>query len=272
MPVSGASESPDEGPRRGPLNAFADLLSPDPDPETDTDTGAATGTGSGSDTGANRFGSRFPSRSAIRGALLSWAPAGLAPALVAFATFPDQLSWTGQISRRVSDITSPLYDEVAGIEGYGEALEVGLLDLRGLPGRILDVGTGTGFAACRLKRQYRDAEVIGIDVSAQMVGIARRNATADDLPITFQTGNAAHLDFEDASFDLVVCHNAPPFCDELMRVLKPRGKALVVYSFGGPWVELAWKPVAGRLEAAGASHVRGRRAGFGFFGLARKRG
>ncbi|MGH2718430.1 MAG: class I SAM-dependent methyltransferase [Actinomycetota bacterium] len=257
-------QTPEGSHRRGALGAFADLIWPEHDPEgdsADSEAGGMPGAGRG-----------FPNRSMIRGALLSWAPAGLAPALVAFASFPDQLAWTGQVSRRVSDLASALYDDVAGIQGYGEALEIGLLDLRGLPGRILDVGTGTGFAARRLKRQYPDAEVVGVDVSPHMVGVARRNAAADGLAITFETGNAAHLEVEEASFDLVVCHNAPPYCDELMRVLKPRGKALIVYSFGGPWVELAWRPVSGRLEAAGASHVRGRRAGFGFFGLARKRG
>ena len=62
------------------------------------------------------------------------------------------------------------------------------------------------------------------------------------------------------------------FCDEMLRLLRPRGKALLVYSFGGPWVELAWSPVAKRLERSGASHARGKRAGFGFYGIARKRG
>ncbi|HLI55870.1 MAG TPA: class I SAM-dependent methyltransferase [Actinomycetota bacterium] len=281
MPERQPSDDPGEGHRRGPFGAFADLLFPesDRDPDgagTDQDAAGSGPAGSGpagfGSQGSRTAGGVFPSPSALRGALLSWAPAGLAPALAAFAAFPDQLAWTGQISRRVSDLASPLYDEVTGIEGYGEALEVGLLDLRGLPGRILDVGTGTGFAARRLKRQYPDAEVVGIDISPHMVGIARRNAAAEDRAITFETGNAAHLEAEDASFDLVVCHNAPPYCNELMRVLRPRGKALVIYSFGGPWVELAWKALSGRLEAAGASHARGRRAGFGFFGLARKRG
>ncbi|HWD10002.1 MAG TPA: class I SAM-dependent methyltransferase [Actinomycetota bacterium] len=267
MPASRPSDDPGEAQRRGASGAFADLFSPQSDPSGDGP-GEQDLAGSGVPGG----GGMFPTRSALRGALLSWAPAGLAPALVAFATFPEQLSWTGQISRRVSDFTSPLYDEVTEIEGYGEALEVALLDLRGLPGRILDVGTGTGFAARRLKRQYPDAEVVGIDVSPHMVKVARRDAAADDLDITFETGDAAHLKAEDAGFDLVVCHNAPPYCDEMIRVLRPRGKALIVYSFGGPWVELAWKALSGRLEAAGASHARGRRAGFGFFGLARKRG
>jgi ubiquinone/menaquinone biosynthesis C-methylase UbiE len=167
---------------------------------------------------------------------------------------------------------SPLYDELTEVEGYGEALEQALLDLRGVPARILDLGTGTGYAARRLKRQYPNAEVIGVDASPEMVAIARHNAEAEELDIQFEVGDAAKLRFEDAAFDLVLSQNTPPFCDEMLRLLRPRGKALLVYSFGGPWVELAWSPVARRLERSGASHARGKRAGFGFYGIARKRG
>jgi SAM-dependent methyltransferase len=209
--------------------------------------------------------------SVLRGLVLSYAPAALTPALWAFATAPERLTWTTQLSSRLFSAVSPLYDELTEVEGYGEALEQALLDLRGVPARILDLATGTGFAARRLKRQYPNAEVIGIDASPEMVAIARHNAQAEDLDIGFEVGDAAKLPFEDASFDLVVSQNAPPFCDEMLRLLRPRGKALLVYSFGGPWVELAWSPVARRLERSGASHARGKRAGFGFYGLARKR-
>lgn len=205
------------------------------------------------------------------GTLLSWAPVGIAPTLVAFAKAPDQLARTSKLSANLYSLASPLYDEVANLEGYGEALEISLLDLRGSPQRILDVATGTGFAARRLKRQYPTADVLGVDLSRQMVKIARANAAKEGLDLTFAVGDAATLDLDDDAFDLVVCHNGPPFCDELLRVLRPRGTALIVYSFGGPWVELGWRSLAGRLESSGASHTRGRRAGFGFYGIARKR-
>ena len=208
----------------------------------------------------------------LRGLLLSYAPAALSPALWAFATAPERLTWTTQVSARVFSAVSPLYDELTEVDGYGEALEQALLDLRGVPARILDVATGTGYVARRLKRQYPRAEVLGVDASPEMVAIARHNAGAEELDIRFEVGDAAKLAFEDAGFDLVVSQNAPPFCDEMLRLLRPRGKAVLVYSFGGPWVELAWSPIAKRLERSGASHARGKRAGFGFYGIARKRG
>lgn len=207
----------------------------------------------------------------LRGLVFSWGPACFAPTLWGFANAPERLTWTTEIASRLFSVFGPLYDEVTALEGYGEALEQAILDLRGTPGRILDVATGSGYAARRLKRQYPGAEVVGIDASREMVEIARGNAKEEGLDIDFRVGDGAKLDFPDGSFDLVLCQNGPPYCDEMLRLLRPRGKAVLVYSFGGPWVELAWSSLARRLEGSGASHARGKRAGFGFFGIARKR-
>src|SRR5882672_9756346 len=116
--------------------------------------------------------------SMLRSFVLSYAPAALTPALWAYATAPERLTWTTQVSSRVFSAVSPLYDELTEVDGYGEALEQALLDLRGVPARILDVATGTGYAARRLKRQYPRAEVVGVDASPEMVAIARHNAEA----------------------------------------------------------------------------------------------
>ena len=134
-----------------------------------SNSGANSGSYSGSDLGSD---SCLPNPSMLRGLLLSYAPAALSPALWAFATAPERLTWTTQVSSRIFSAVSPLYDELTGVDGYGEALEQALLDLRGVPARILDVATGTGYAARRLKRQYPRAEVIGVDASPEMVAIA----------------------------------------------------------------------------------------------------
>src|SRR5437870_9910741 len=189
-------------------------------PDSGSDSGPDSSSYSCSDLGSD---SCLPNPSILRGLLLSYAPAVLSPALWAFATAPERLTWTTQVSSRIFSAVSPLYDELTGVDGYGEALEQALLDLRGMPARILDLATGTGYAARRLKRQYPNAEVIGVDASAEMVAIARHNAKAEDLGIQFGVVAAAKLGLEHAGWDLVVSQNATPFRDEIWRLLRRSG-------------------------------------------------
>jgi trans-aconitate methyltransferase len=58
---------------------------------------------------------------------------------------------------------------------YLEPLVAALDRLEASPGRILDIGTGTGAAALELADRYPDAEVVGIDVSAEMVKEVKRS-------------------------------------------------------------------------------------------------
>lgn len=67
------------------------------------------------------------------------------------------------------------YDLVANLAPYQDMLDevVAELDLR--PGmRVLDAGCGTGALAARLARRHPDVQVLGVDLSAGMVGRAQR--------------------------------------------------------------------------------------------------
>lgn len=68
---------------------------------------------------------------------------------------------------------------------------------------VLDVGTGTGRAAVALAR--RGAVVTGVDASAEMLEVAKRRASDAGVKVTFATGDAHALAFDDRSFDAVVC-------------------------------------------------------------------
>ena len=89
----------------------------------------------------------------------------------AVARFP--WSWrlfSGPV-RRFFDSVAVGWDERVRSDSpeYLEPLVAALDRLEASPGRILDIGTGTGAAALELADRYPDAEVVGIDVSAEMV-------------------------------------------------------------------------------------------------------
>jgi ubiquinone/menaquinone biosynthesis C-methylase UbiE len=101
------------------------------------------------------------------------------------------------------------------------------------PSRVLDLGTGTGVAAFALARRFPEAEVVGVDLSAAMLGEARRK-TPPELAarVRFEQGDASSLQFDDGAFDLVTLANAIPFFDELDRLVAPGGQVLFSFSSG----------------------------------------
>lgn len=104
---------------------------------------------------------------------------------------------------------------------------------RAAPGaRVLELAPGPGYLAVALAR--RGYDVTGLDVSRSFVEIARENAARAGVAARFEHGDAAHLPFEDASFDFVVCTAAfknftDPLgaLDEVHRVLRPGGGASI---------------------------------------------
>jgi ubiquinone/menaquinone biosynthesis C-methylase UbiE len=101
------------------------------------------------------------------------------------------------------------------------------------PGRVLDLGTGTGVVAVALAERYPAAEVVGIDLSRGMIEEARRKVSPELAGrVRFEVGDASALDCPDGDFDLVVLSNMIPFADELARVVKPGGVLALSYSRG----------------------------------------
>ncbi len=101
-------------------------------------------------------------------------------------------------------------------------------------GTILDLGSGTGYLSIEIAKRSPSLQVYGIDLSMQMVKIARRHAKGVDNA-RFVFGNAAKLPFEDNSIDLVISTGASHHWktprmvfDECYRVLKP-GKEAWIY-------------------------------------------
>jgi cyclopropane fatty-acyl-phospholipid synthase-like methyltransferase len=114
---------------------------------------------------------------------------------------------------------------------YLMPLQAALDRLQARPARILDVGTGTGAAALELADRYPDAEVVGIDVSAEMV--AQAGARAADLSSRVRFLVADVASFEDeAGFDLIAMLNMPPFFDRVAALLRPGGFVVNASSYG----------------------------------------
>jgi ubiquinone/menaquinone biosynthesis C-methylase UbiE len=112
------------------------------------------------------------------------------------------------------------------------ALDLALADVP-LPGRVLDLGTGTGFVAKALAERYPEAEVVGIDLSSGMIGEAVLKLPPELAGrVRFEVGDAAALDCPNRAFDLVVLSNMIPFFDELARVTAPGGTLVLSFSRG----------------------------------------
>jgi SAM-dependent methyltransferase len=102
------------------------------------------------------------------------------------------------------------------------------LDHVGEPRRILEVGTGTGSGAALLVERFPDAEVVGVDLSREMVERARAKVPR----ARFEVADASSLPLHDASVDLVAQNNVPVYFKELARVLAPGGRVLIVSTMG----------------------------------------
>src|SRR3954462_11003045 len=68
--------------------------------------------------------------------------------------------------------------------------------------RVLDVGCGTGNAA--LLAAARGARVTGVDPAPRLLDVARAQAAARGLEVSFAAGEAAALPLAAASADLVL--------------------------------------------------------------------
>lgn len=95
----------------------------------------------------------------------------------------------------------------------------------------LDIGCGTGAFLLMLGQQIEDAKLFGIDLSDQMIKVARTKlGEKADLRVS----DSEELPFENEQFDLITCtysfHHYPnPVATlmEMRRVLSPTGRIII---------------------------------------------
>ena len=105
-------------------------------------------------------------------------------------------------------------------------------------GKILDVGCGSGALSIACARRNPNAEVLGIDYwgpeyHSFSQKLCERNAASEGVGnVTFQKGDANHLEFADETFDAVTSNyvyhniagaNKQALLKETLRVLKKGG-------------------------------------------------
>jgi SAM-dependent methyltransferase len=118
--------------------------------------------------------------------------------------------------------------------------------------RVLDVACGTGVVAVTAAR--RGATVTGLDLTPELLEVARENARLADVAIEWREGDVEGLPFAADTFDVVVSQYGHMFAPrpevavgEMLRVLKP----------GGTIAFSTWPPelLVGRLFALTASYM-----------------
>jgi ubiquinone/menaquinone biosynthesis C-methylase UbiE len=152
---------------------------------------------------------------------------------------------SGEQAHRTSGIVlhSPVFYDLTvwlAMLGKERGLRERLLQLAGINDgeRIMDVGCGTGTLAIAAKQRVgQGGAVYGIDASPEMLARAEKKARKANVEVLFHNGLAEALPFQSSFFDTALCtvmlHHLPPktrrqCAAEVQRVLKPRGRLLVV--------------------------------------------
>jgi malonyl-CoA O-methyltransferase len=119
------------------------------------------------------------------------------------------------------------------------------------PSTILDLGSATGATGRLLRKRFKRAHIVSLDLSRAMLGAARKNRPWLSR-MSFVQGDARRLPFASGTFDLVAANQMLPWdpepqelFEEVARVLKKGG----VFAFAtlGPdslrEIESAWASV-----------------------------
>ncbi|HET9984569.1 MAG TPA: class I SAM-dependent methyltransferase [Longimicrobiales bacterium] len=142
--------------------------------------------------------------------------------------------------------------------------------------RVLDIGCGRGLLLLGAARRLRSGRAVGVDLwqsrdqSGNALEATLANADAEGVRdrVDVRTGDARHLEFPDASFDVVLSslaiHNIPSAegreraVREAARVLRPGGRLLLLdFRHSAAYARM--------LRSCGLACVRRSRLHFGMF-------
>ncbi|KAM9301526.1 uncharacterized protein PAF06_014724 [Gastrophryne carolinensis] len=161
-----------------------------------------------------------------------------------FQQFLDNQQYSRRGILRYEKIFGEGFVSTGGLETTREFIS--MLNLT--PGqRVIDVGCGIGGGDFYMAKTY-GVEVLGMDLSSNMVEIAMERAIKEKTPLVqFEIGDATKRSFQEASFDVVYSRDTILHISDkgalfkrFFKWLKPGGKILITdYCCG----ERPWSPV-----------------------------
>ncbi|MDX2239221.1 MAG: methyltransferase domain-containing protein [Leptolyngbyaceae cyanobacterium bins.302] len=99
---------------------------------------------------------------------------------------------------------------------------------------VLDVACGTGEFERLLLQDHPNQKVVGIDISTEMLAIAKRKLQPYSS-VSFRQSGVTAIPSANESFDVVICANSFHYFDapldalvEMKRVLKPGGRLIIL--------------------------------------------
>jgi SAM-dependent methyltransferase len=169
----------------------------------------------------------------------------------------------------------------AGMEKGHRPVGVQAIDLMGIAAAssVIDIGCGSGWATRLMAGKALEGRVVGIDVSDEMIRIARESSAVHSN-VEFQVASAENLPFADSEFthafsmeSLYYYADMPAALSEIRRVLQPGGRFVSVvdlYEENKPshqWIDQLKVPVQllsesryrSQFESAGFANVRSQR-------------
>ena len=165
--------------------------------------------------------------------------------------------------RRVWDKSASSYDGqmdfVERLLGKGDRVWLG----ERATGRVLEVAIGTGRS---LPFYVAASSLTGVDLSPEMLSLARRRAEARGLPVDLREGDAQALPVEDAAYDSVVCSlsmctipDPAAAIAEMKRALVPGGRLLLLDHVASSWppvYAVQWLVERISIRVAGEHYTR----------------
>jgi ubiquinone/menaquinone biosynthesis C-methylase UbiE len=107
--------------------------------------------------------------------------------------------------------------------------------------RVLDIACGTGVVTRQAAAVTGvSGQIVGLDVNAGMLDMARQISPPEGTAITWHEGNVTGMPFPDASFDVILCQQGLQYFPDRQAALREMARVLAP---GGRLGLSVWRPL-----------------------------